>query len=290
MPSAVRLRLSTLIPTIALLALSPLAVAAEWPYDYAIKAVAWDGDLPTLIGQPTRSSDTAMSGNGWIAATVKVTANETLTGTVMRRDPANGTWTDIDYPTDATYGFRHDRCDIVINNNGTIALTVEANVSPSGMDLIAYRRVGDSGWTLPTSTTRTSQAWRLETNGNRFLGGRAADAPSDVLLPVTWSDSFAYTDVSGNFPGLHVGNVDGLYGNGAMVVWASQTEDTNEDYRWSFISDITTGSPTITHLTKLSSPAITRTVPVSGGGTATAADIPRHQRDVEPPDLRLGDG
>lgn len=251
------------------LALAPVAHAADWPYAYAHV----HENLPIPVGyNQAWAWNTWISSNGWSACSVRLNNDSALLGTVMRRNPTTGIWTDIGYPTDAQFGFSFDTVDIRVNTAGTVAMTIDKLDSPSGIDLMAYRKVGDAGWTLPTGTSRLSQAWRVEHGGLRFLAGRGRDDALGRPLPVVWNADFSFTDV-GPTLGAYVGNVDALFGNRAVVTWGSQAEFTAETFRWSVISDITAVSPTITHLTKTSSPTITQAIPLPGGGTGTAVDI-----------------
>lgn len=263
-------RCSTLtLVALAALVVMPNAQAADgdWPHPFACGTVISAGDLPQVAGASSRNS--AMSANGWIAATFRLDANPSAAGTVMRRDPATGTWTDLGIPA-APSGFNYDNLDIRVNTVGTVAITTN-----DGIQLVAIRKVGDANWTLPTGTTRSSQAWQVEVNGLRFLGGRAnVDGADQPPQPGFWNDDFSFTDISSKIDAsVAAGNVDSMSGNQAIAIWGTASELPLDEYRWSYISDVTAGSPTVTPLFKRSAPTITKQFTMPEGGTATAVDM-----------------
>ncbi len=262
----------------ALVALTSVgASAVDWPTSYAQYNLAWDGgEMPKPTTYPSavswRSYNSNFSANGWYTCTVTINNDSAIIGTVMLRNPANGTWTDLGVPGSG-FPFKYDKMDMQVNNLGTVAITVQdVSINPSGKEVMAYRRVGDSAWTAPTGTTRISQAWKLEYNGNRFLAGRA---PSDVATyPEAgyWNTDGSFTNLQSVLGGV-AGNLEAISGTKGWGDWGSTADLSANTFHFSVLSGIGTGSVTATEVLYMGTPAITKTVPLPQGGTVAINNV-----------------
>ncbi len=267
-------RMVGIVPAFACLLHIVPASAADWPAEYALADVSYGvGRLPIPDGHTAaRSRESAMSANGWIACTVRLDGDDVAAGTVMRRDPTTGSWIDIGIPA-GPFPFHHAKMDIRVNNQGTVAVTLnDTSINTDDQEVMAWRRVGDSAWTAATANNTCSQAWRVEHNGDRFLAGKASSVGGFPQAGV-WSDSGVFTSVQSRVGGIG-GNVDVISGNQALVIWvANNTDATNEKYNWSIISDISTGSPTVTKILATATPNVSKSVPLPEGGTASVKEV-----------------